>query len=53
MRLVTRQVARYDEIRQFWDLNEVMRANEHLDIQDDAEWLQAEEVRRKAKTGKR
>lgn len=53
MRLVTRGVARYDEIRRFWDINDVMRANEHLDIQDDAEWLAHQEMRRKLKAGKR
>jgi len=39
MRLVTRDVAKYQEIMQYWDLNEVLEANEHLDIQDDSEWL--------------
>ncbi len=53
MRLVLRNVARYDELRRFWDINEVLRANEHLDIQDDIEWLQSEEMRRKMKTGNR
>lgn len=55
MRLVQRNIASYQEVRSFWDLNEVMRANEHLDISDDAEWLAAEEMRSKAKrqTGRR
>ena len=51
MRLVTRQVARYDEIRNTMDINEVARLNEHLDIQDDAEWLAGEEMRRQSKAG--
>ena len=33
----------------FWNLNEVLDANEWLDIQDDAEWLANEEIRRKVK----
>lgn len=49
MRLVTRKVARYEEIMRFWDINEVIEANEWLDIQDDAEWLAGEEVRQKVK----
>jgi len=49
MRLVQRGFATYKEIRTYWDLNEVMRANELLDIHDDAEWLAAEEARRKAR----
>jgi hypothetical protein len=44
MRLVTRRVATYEEIMQYWNLNEVMEANEHLDIQDDAEWLAHKEA---------
>ena len=38
-RIVMARRATYEEIRRFWDLNEVMHANELLDIQDDAEWL--------------
>lgn len=53
MRLVQRGVASYQELRTFWDINEVMRANELLDIQDDAEWLAAEEMRQKAGRGAR
>ncbi len=33
------QVARYEEIRRYWDLCEVAEANELLDIKEDAEWL--------------
>jgi len=53
MRLVTRRVARYDEIMRYWDLDEVMEANEMLDIEDDAEWLSAEEARAKVKSAGR
>lgn len=49
MRLVQRKIASYQEVRTFWDINDVMRANEHLDIQDDAEWLASEEARAKAR----
>ena len=37
--VVLNKVVRLEELRKFWDLNEVMRANELLDIQEDAEWL--------------
>ena len=50
MRLVQRGLASYEEIRTFWDINEVMRANELLDIHDDAEWMAAEEAKRKARS---
>lgn len=54
MRLVSRQIAGYKEIRTFWDLNEVMRANELLDIQDDIAWLDSQEMMRKTrKPGRR
>jgi len=36
---VTRQIATWEELRRFWDLGEVLDANEVLDIQDDADWL--------------
>lgn len=49
MRLVIRKIARYEEIMTFWDLNEVIEANELLDMQDDAEWLASEEIRRQVK----
>lgn len=49
MRLVTRKIARYDELMSFWDINEVMEANELLDIQDDAEWLASENINRRIK----
>jgi hypothetical protein len=52
MRLVTRGVAQYDEIRRFWDINEVWEANELLDIQDDVDWWSSEEMRRKSKAAK-
>jgi len=34
-----RQIAGWEEIRRYWDLGEVLDANEALDIQDDADWL--------------
>lgn len=42
-----RGVATYQEIRTFWDLNDVVTANEWLDYQDDAEHFHAEEQRSK------
>jgi len=48
---VTRKIATYSEIMQFWDMYEVLEANEHLDIQDDAEWLAHKDAERKAARG--
>ncbi len=48
-RLVLRHVATYEEIRRYWDLHEVLTANEWLDYQDDAEHFSTEEARAKAK----
>lgn len=42
----------YREIRQFWDINEVAKAGEWLDMQDDSEWLAAEESQIKAQGAK-
>ncbi len=30
-----------EEIRRFWDINDVMRANELLDVKADAKWLES------------
>lgn len=49
MRLVIRKIASYEEIRRFWDICDVLRANEWLDIMDDAEWLAAKAAEQKAK----
>lgn len=49
MRLVVRQVAFLQEIRTYWDICDVLRANEWLDIMDDAEWLAAQAAEQKAK----
>ena len=49
MRLVVRRVASYEEVRRYWDICDVLRANEWLDIMDDAEWDAAREAQRKAK----
>lgn len=38
-RLVNRDVASYSDIVRHWDINEVMTANEWLDIRDDQEYL--------------
>lgn len=46
-RLVNRNVASYSDIMSFWDLNEVMTANEWLDIQDDQEWLNHQQQKAK------
>jgi len=50
---VLRRVATYEEIRRYWDLNEVVRANEMLDVQDDGEWFSHEEARVKARRPRR
>jgi hypothetical protein len=60
-RLVMRGVARYEEIRRYWDINEVFSANERLDMADDYAWLEqqaaaakaATQARRSGGTGKR
>jgi hypothetical protein len=49
MRLVVRKVASYEEIRRFWDICDVLRANEWLDIMDDSEWLAMKAAEQKAK----
>jgi hypothetical protein len=36
-----------------WDINEVMTANEWLDVRDDMEWLDSEEQKQKMKTSSR
>lgn len=41
-------VATYEEIRRYWDLHEVLEANEWLDVKEDAEWRAMEEARPKA-----
>ena len=46
MRLAMRGVAEYDRIRRFWDIDEVLEANERLDMQDDVDWWAAEDARR-------
>lgn len=33
----------------YWDLDEVLDANEMLDIEDDAEWMMAEDAKSKMK----
>ena len=50
-RLVTHNIASLDEILQQWDINEVMRFNEILDIQEDTRWLAEVEARKGGKHG--
>jgi len=50
---VNRGIAEYSDIMQHWDINEVMTANEWLDIRDDMEWLDAEEQRQQMKKASR
>jgi len=40
-------------MKRFWDINEVMRANELIDIQQDVEWLANEKMQAKANHGRR
>lgn len=40
------KIATYREIMEFWDLNEVLLANELLDIQEDIEWYEVEHQKR-------
>lgn len=47
--VVVHQIASLSEIMTFWDINEVMRANEILDIQEDVEWLSDERAKAQAK----
>ena len=51
--VVVDQVVRLKELRTFWDINDVMRANEILDIQQDVEWLAAEKMNAKMKHSQR
>ena len=37
---------------EYWDINEVMTANEWLDIQDDQEWLADMQAKADAKRGR-
>lgn len=41
--------ASYEEIRKYWDVNEVLTAHEWLDMQEDAEWQAHETARLKSK----
>lgn len=36
---------------EYWDINEVMTANEWLDIRDDQEWLANLEAEQRSKSG--
>ena len=52
-RLVMRKVATLEEIRRYWCLRDVIRANEFLDVQDDSEWLAHDDARRRAQETRR
>lgn len=52
-RLVMRQIATYEEIRRYWSIDDVLTANEHLDLQEDAEWLSHEASKSKSRRGRR
>lgn len=43
----------YQEVMTYWDINEVLTANEWLDMIEDAEWSSYEDARRKSKQGTR
>lgn len=49
MNLAVRKVATYQEIRSFWDIDEVMAMHEILDIIDDLEAAEYEKIRSKRK----
>jgi hypothetical protein len=44
-----REKATYQEIVRFWDLKDVLEANEWLDYLDDAEYFTAEQMRAEMK----
>lgn len=52
MSLVLRKVTTYQEVRTYWDLDEVYAMHEILDIRDDLEAQELESIRRKAKLGR-
>jgi hypothetical protein len=47
MSLAVRQIATYQEVTQYWDLEEVYAMHEILDIQADIEAEQAEQLKLK------
>lgn len=52
MSLVTRQIATYREVTEYWDINELHAMLEILDIQDDIEAEQMELLKAKRSTGR-
>ena len=54
-RLVNHGLASYSDVMRFWDINEVMTANEWLDIKEDQEYLNEMHAKaeRDARKGKR
>lgn len=49
MRLVDEKIATYQEICQYWDINEVMEWHEILDMRADAEWRMHKDHEREMK----
>lgn len=49
MSLAVRQIATYQEVTQYWDIDEVYAMHEILDIQDDLEAEQIEQMKRQSK----
>lgn len=47
---MNQKVATYQEIRRYWDINEVVQANEWLDIREDMEWMASEELKARTRT---
>lgn len=50
MSLAVRQIATYQEVTRYWDLDEVLAMHEILDIQDDIEAAEVEKMKRERKT---
>ncbi len=53
MSLAVRQIATYQEVTQYWDLDEVYAMHEILDIQADIEAAEVAEMKAKADAGRR
>lgn len=49
MSLAVRQIATYQEVTQYWDIDEVYAMHEILDIQDDLEAEQIEQMKLRSK----
>ena len=53
MSLVVRQIATYQEVTSYWDINEVYCMHEILDIRDDLEAEQLERMKQRHGSGRR